>query len=67
MDADTLKWMASLGTGGVLAGMMFVVYRKDMKINSEAWRGQSEMLMAVVKENTSAITALIQLVQRIAK
>ncbi len=64
MDADTLKWLASLGVGGVLAGGMFLVYRKDMKVNSEAWRGQSEMLMVVVKENTAAITALIGLVEK---
>jgi hypothetical protein len=67
MDPETLKWLVSLGVGGILAGGMFMVYRKDMKINSDAWRGQSEMLMAVVKENTAAITALIQLVNRIAK
>lgn len=63
-DPDTIKWIASLGVGGALAGMMFLVYRKDMRVNAEAWRGQSEMLMAVVKENTSAITALIHLVER---
>ena len=67
MDAETLKYLASLGVGGILAGMMFFVYRKDMKVNAEAWRGQADMLMVVVKENTAAITALIQLVQRIAK
>lgn len=65
MDPESLKYLASLGVGGVLAGMMFMIYRKDMKANSTAWQGQSEMLMAVVKENTAAITALIGLVQRI--
>ncbi len=65
MDAETLKWLASLGIGGVLAGMMFFVYRKDMKQNAEDWRGQTELLVAIVKENTQAITALIALVQRI--
>ena len=70
VDADSLKLLASLaslGVGGTLAGMMFLVYRKDMKVNSDAWHGQSEMLMAIVKENTAAITALIHLVERIAK
>ena len=62
-----VKWLVSLGVGGVLAGGMFAVYRKDMRVNSEAWRGQSEMLMSVVKENTAAITSLIQLVNRISK
>ncbi len=67
MDAETLKWLASLGTGGALAGMMFIIYRKDMKSNADAWHGQSDMLMAVVKENTAAITALIHLVERTVK
>lgn len=67
LDAETLKWLASLGVGGALAGMMFMVYRKDMRTNAERWRGQSEMLMAVVKENTAAVTALIKLVERAEK
>lgn len=67
MDAETMKYLVSLGVGGTLAGMMFLVYRKDMKANAESWRGQSEMLMVVVKENTAAITALIHLVERMAK
>lgn len=67
MDAETLKYVASLGVGGSLAGMMFFVYRKDMKANAEDWKGQANLLMAVVKENTAAITALIHLVQRIEK
>lgn len=64
MDAETLKWLASMGVGGTLAGMMFFVYRKDMQANASAWHGQSEMLMTVVKENTAAITALIHLVDK---
>lgn len=67
MDVDTLKWAASLGVGGSLAAMMFAIYRKDMKANADAWHGQSELLMAVVKENTAAITALIHLVERAVK
>lgn len=67
MDAETLKFFVSLGVGGILAGFMFMVYRKDMKINAEAWKGQSEMLITIVKENTAAITALIGLVQRMSK
>ncbi len=67
MDGDTFKWLASLGVGGILAGMMFMVYRKDMRTNAEAWRGQTDILIDIVKENTAAITALIGLVQRIAK
>lgn len=67
MDPESIKWLTSLGVGGSLAGMMFAVYRKDMKSNADAWHGQSEILIAIVKENTSAITALIKLVEKIEK
>lgn len=59
MDLDTLKFVGSMGVGGVVAAMMFWVYRKDALLWQEAWKGQSEMLVQVVKENTAAITALI--------
>lgn len=60
MDAETIKWISSLGVGGVLAGGMFMIYRKDAKEWREAWRGQAEIMVQVIKENTAAITALIK-------
>jgi hypothetical protein len=45
--------------GGILAGGIFFVYRKDSLIWQEAWKGQSQILVQVVKENTAAVTALI--------
>ena len=62
MDLEFVKWVATLGVGGVLAGMMFFVYRKDSKEAQSRWQGQSEMLMQVVKENTEAFTANAQIV-----
>lgn len=59
MDPDGLKFLASLGVGGVLAGTMFVIYRKDALAWQAAWQGQSQILVQVVKENTAAVTALI--------
>lgn len=59
MDADGLKFLASLGVGGVLAGIMFMIYRKDALHWHAAWQGQSNILVQVVKENTAAITALV--------
>lgn len=59
LDAETLKLVATLGVGGVLAWGMFSVYRKDSLAWQSAWKGQSEMLVQVVKENTAAITALV--------
>lgn len=64
MDSVALtQWITTLGVGGVLAWMMFQVYRKDVRANSELWRGQSEHLMGVVKENIRAMTALAVLVE----
>lgn len=59
MDPDTLKYFGSLGVGGALAGFMFLLYRKDSLQWQEAWKGQSQMLVQVVKENVAAVTALI--------
>lgn len=59
MDTDVLKYFSSMGVGGVIAGLIFLVYRKDAQQWQAAWKGQTELLMDVVKENTAAVTALI--------
>lgn len=59
MEPETLKWLASLGVGGVLAGIMFLVYRKDAAQWQEAWKGQSQMLMQVVMDNSKVIATLV--------
>lgn len=58
MDAEFAQWLATLGVGGVLAGFMFMFYRKDQKLCEERWKGQSDLFAQVVKENTTAITRL---------
>lgn len=58
MDAEFVKWMATLGVGGVLAAFMFHFYRKDVRTYTDQWRGQSEALMGVVKDNTAAVTEM---------
>lgn len=55
---ELLKFSATLGVGGLLAFAMFLFYRKDQMANAEAWRGQSDVLIAIVKENTAAISQL---------
>lgn len=62
MDTDFLQWLSTLGVGGVLAAFMFYFYRKDVRHYTDLWKGQSEALMQVVKENTIAITANTQVV-----
>lgn len=70
MDFEFAKWLASLGVGGALAGMMFAIYRKDMKESSarlnelvNQWRGQTELLVQVVRDNTAAMTQNTLVVQ----
>lgn len=55
-DLDFIKWLSGLGVGGVLAAFMFMAYRKDMQLFTSQWKGQSEALVQVVKDNTIALT-----------
>lgn len=63
VDAKFSEFLITLGVGGVLAGFMFVFYRKDIKMYTELWKLQSEMLMTVVKENTASNIKLIGLIE----
>lgn len=56
MDAtdEMIKWFATLGVGGVLAGIMFFFYRKDVKMYTDLWKGQTDILVKMVQGNTSA-------------
>lgn len=56
MDIELLKYLSSLGVGGILAGVLFMFYRKDVKHYTDQWKGQSEMLNKVVMDNTYALT-----------
>lgn len=57
MEALALKGLTDYGIAGVLVAVLFVFYRKDVKAYTDLWRTQSELMLTVVKENTSAITA----------
>lgn len=54
-----VQFFSTLGVGGILAGLMFMWYRSDVKTYTEQWKGQSEMFAAVVKENSKVIAELI--------
>lgn len=56
MDDEVIKWFATLGVGGVLAGIMFFFYRKDVKQYTDLWKGQSDALMRAIVDNTAATT-----------
>jgi len=59
------KWLITLGVGGILAGFMFMFYRKDVKQYTELWRSTAEMLMSVIKENTASNVRLIALLENV--
>lgn len=63
MDAEFAKWLATLGVGGVLAGLMFMFYRKDVKQYTELWKTATDQMMLIVKENTASNTRLISLIE----
>lgn len=62
-DNEFLKWLLTLGVGGVLAGLMFMFYRKDVKQYTELWKIATDQLMGIVKENTASNVKLIQLIE----
>ena len=64
MEAWFTQTLPSLGVGGILAAFMFYFYRKDVYLYTEQWKGQSDMLMEVVKENTIAITKLADKIEK---
>lgn len=59
MDPELVKELL-VGTGptGVLAVVIFFMYRRDMK-------GQRDILMTALHDNTRAITTLVCLVERL--
>jgi hypothetical protein len=63
MDAEFTKYLATLGVGGILAGLMFMFYRKDIKQYTELWKMATDQLMFTVKDNTTALTKLIALIE----
>ena len=62
-NLEFMKWLATLGVGGVLAGVMFMFYRKDIKQYTELWKSTTDSLMLIVKENTASNTKLISLLE----
>lgn len=57
VDEGLVRFVSTLGVGGAVAALIFLAYRKDVSLFTNGWKGQAEMLMQVVKENTAAITS----------
>ena len=65
MDLNVIKELAPLGVGGVLAALMFAWHRTDMLRLLAESKGQGEILITLVKENTVAVTLLIKVVENL--
>lgn len=63
MDNKLIELLSTLGIGGILAGFIFIVYRKDMKQYVELWRTTTEQLLTIVKENTASNTKLVSVIE----
>ena len=63
VETVTVNWLATLGVGGILAALMFLLYRRDIKSYTELWKGQSDVLLQIVKENTESNVELKALIE----
>jgi predicted RND superfamily exporter protein len=66
-DTEFVRFLATLGVGGVLAGVIFAFYRKDIRQFTDLWKMQSEVLIVVVKENTTSNTQLVEMIRSLHK
>lgn len=55
---EFVKFLGSLGVGGVIAGGLFFFYRRDVKSYTDLWKIMSEQLLLVVKESAEASRAV---------
>ena len=63
--SEFIKWFATLGVGGALAGFMFMFYRKDIKQYTELWKSTTEQLIVLVKEVVASNTKLIAMLENL--
>lgn len=55
-----MKFFATLGMGGSLAGFIYYYQRKDSIRHAEEWRGQAALLMGIVASNTTAVVKCVE-------
>ncbi len=65
MNQEFIQWFATLGIGGVLAGFMFMFYRKDIRQYTELWQTVTNQLIILVKEDVSSNTRLITMLENL--
>lgn len=56
MDQEFIKWLAGLGVGGTIAGLIFFFYRKDVRSALDTWKETALLLTTALKESTAAHT-----------
>lgn len=54
IDNDFVRWLMGLGVGGVLAGLIFMVYRKDVRQYTALWETCTKMLIEAMNKSTAA-------------
>jgi hypothetical protein len=60
---DFIKWFTAMGIGGVLAGFMFMFYRKDIKQYTELWKSTTDQLIILVKEDVTSNVKLVAMLE----
>lgn len=60
---DSYQWLASLGVGGVLAGVVLVQSRADRKASEERLAEFAKNFMTIVQDNTKAMQSVVDAVQ----
>ena len=62
MEKTMFDWAISQGIGAVLALVMFLIYRKDVKNGLSAWRAQTEILIDLTGKSTRTNQELVDVV-----
>jgi len=65
MDSELLKYFTSLGVGGILAGVMFLIYRRDMKEVLKTSEERNDKLMEMIEKSVTALTENSVILERL--
>lgn len=63
-STSEIQWFASLGVGGILAGIMFFYSRLDRKASEKRYEELARDLRSLVQDNTKALTMLVSIIER---
>lgn len=63
-DGELMKYLIGQGAFAICFALLLHFYRRDMRQFTDLWRGLSDQLMDVVKDNTASNVRLISLIER---